>query len=103
MSATHSRSGPAVVNCRSTRSGVGGAVSSRIVVRTFRRLTPGSCAVRNQAGDTLAADVDALSRQFGMDPWRAIRPPRLPVDPRDQGTQLHIGPPVRPSRPAAAG
>src|SRR5437899_11686980 len=46
MSATHSRSGLATVNWRSTRSGAGRAVASRTVVRNFRRLTPYRPAVR---------------------------------------------------------
>ena len=54
MSATHNRSGPAAVNCRSTRSGAGRAVSARTVVRNgFRRLTPCRPAPRSSRATRL--------------------------------------------------
>jgi hypothetical protein len=62
----------------------------------------------HQPSDALAADADPLCRELGVNAWRTVRSPRLPMRDRDLSGELHIDPRPRrqeplPPRVVAAG
>jgi hypothetical protein len=100
-SAADSRSGPAGLKLRWTRSGAG-AMSGRPRRQRRRACTPTSCWT-HQASHPLAATAPPEASQLGMHPGCAVGAPRPVVDLADHPGELRVANRPRRGRPAEPG